>query len=111
MPQKKQFDTEPTLPVEDAPQLPDIEEDSLGDAADQRREVGDQESETNVVRYVGVFSERTVSREDWETAGVPDQEGVTWTKDRLFVPIEHFSEEALRMLSTTGEFQIVRDDR
>lgn len=106
MPRQSNTEPEPQ-PQDDAPKI----DETFGDeAAEMTRPAteGEQE-ETNVVRYIGVISERTISREDWEKAGVSDQEGVTWTKDSPSLPLDNFTEEALRVLSGTGEFQIVRD--
>lgn len=64
---------------------------------------------TNIVRYTGLVSERRISKEDWEQAGVSDQDGVVWTKDASSVPINLFSEEALQVLANTGEFEVIRD--
>lgn len=65
---------------------------------------------TNIVRYTGLVSERRISREDWEQAGVSDQDGVVWTKGTgNVIPIDQFSEKALQTLADTGEFEIIRD--
>lgn len=103
--------TEPDPLPQDAPKLPEIDEESIGDAADRTVEVPEEEAEkdSNVVRYIGTFSERQISTQDFEQAEVSDQEGAVWTKDSPTVPADHFSEEALRVLSTTGEFKIVLD--
>lgn len=66
--------------------------------------------QTNIVRYTGLVSERGMSREDWEKAGVSDQDGVVWTRDTgNVVPIDRFSEEALQALANSGEFEVIRD--
>lgn len=100
--------TEPDPLPQDAPQLPEIVEDDPGPVADETREPTEEEQEEkDVVRYLGKFSERSVSREDFENSGVSDQEGAVWTKDSPTVPKDHFSPEALRVLSASGEFQVL----
>lgn len=102
-------------PATDAPALPKIDQESMTSAvADEVRPDAAENAEddrTNVVRYLGIVSERRITREDWEQAGVSDQDGVVWTKGmENAVPIEQFSEEALRVISNQGsEFRIVRD--
>lgn len=106
---KSDSDPAQTEQAEEA-SLPSIDEDNPGDAADRTRETSEEEQrETNVVRYLGLFSERSISKNEWEQAGVTDQEGVTWTQDAKSLPIDRFSENALRVLGATGEFQIIRD--
>lgn len=102
-------------PPEDASKLPKIDQESMTEAvADERRPDLEQEAENgpkNVVRYTGLVSERRISRDDWEQAGVQEQDGVVWTKDTgNVVPLDSFSEQALQTLAHTGEFQIVRDE-
>jgi len=114
-PPKKQQQTAQEAPIEvqeDAPALPPIDQESMQSAAEQRVDETPDDEMTNVVRYVGVVSERQISREDWEQAGVPDQEGVVWRKDQgNWVSLDRFSPEAIRVLQATGEFQIVRDEK
>lgn len=94
----------------DAPALPTIDEDSPGPAADRTEEPPEEATETNVVRYLGIFAERGISKEEWETAGVQNQDGVMWTKATgNILPIDDFTDRALEVLVQTGEFQIVRD--
>lgn len=108
MPARK---NEPVVTEQDS--LPPVDDESMESAADQHRESAAQEAEdgqTNIVRYLGIVSERRISREDFEQAGVEDQDGVVWTKDTGNVlPIDLFSERALEVLTNTGEFQIVRE--
>lgn len=100
----------PAKKTGDQTNLPDIDEDSPGPAADVvEPDAEDESKESNVVRYIGIFSERRVTKEDFENAGVSDQDGVVWTKDSKSVSIDRFNEDALRVLSGTGEFQIIRD--
>lgn len=101
--------------TEDAPRLPEIDQDSMTEAvADQSRPNLDTEAEDaprNVVLYKGLVSERRISREDFEQAGAPDQDGAVWTKDTgNVVPIDRFSEQALQVLAHTGEFLVIRDE-
>lgn len=99
---------------QDATPLPEIDQDSMTEkVADRVRPDVDEEVEngpTNVVLYTGIVSERRISKEDFEQAGVSDQDGAVWTKDTgHVVPIDQFSEEALRVLAHTGEFQVIRE--
>lgn len=92
--------------------LPPVDEESMASAADRKRETLAQEAEDgkiDIVRYLGIVGERRISKEDFEQAGVEDQDGVTWTRSTGNVlPISLFSEKALEVLTNTGEFQIVR---
>jgi hypothetical protein len=82
--------------------------DALGDV---QRDASDEGSVVNVVRYLGVVTERHITREEWEQAGVSDQDGVVWTRDTGYiVPIGRFSATALDMIGAmSSEFQVVRE--
>jgi hypothetical protein len=90
---------------------PRIEEDAATETPTGEPPVPEEKEPTNIVRYTGLVSERRISREEWEQAGVLDQDGVAWTKDANSVPIDQFSEEALQVLANTGEFEVIRDVR
>jgi hypothetical protein len=110
----KRQESNPNPPA-DAPKLPEIDQESMTDSvADRERPDVAAEAEAaprNVVLYKGLVSERRISREDFAQAGVPDQDGAVWTKGTgNVVPIDRFSEEALRVLAHTGEFQVIRDE-
>jgi hypothetical protein len=101
MPTRKSSDEESSAPE---PQQEQVTTEAAPEEVVQKQEP------TNVVRYTGLVSERRISREDWEQAGVSDQDGVVWTKDaNNIVPIDQFSEEALQVLANTGEFEVIRD--
>jgi hypothetical protein len=88
----------------------DVENSAPEPTGDEPTAETAEKEPTNIVRYIGLVSERRISKEDWEQAGVSGQDGATWTKDtNSVVPIDHFSEEALRVLANTGEFEIIRD--
>lgn len=87
-----------------------IDEDSIGKAADLVEEP-EEVPEANSVLYLGVFSERRITREEWVQAGVSDQEGAVWTKSTgKVLPISDFNEQALTVLAGTGEFRITRSE-
>lgn len=85
-----------------------LKNDQMGDLAERR--AGDvDESPNNVVRYVGVVTERHLTKADWEAAGVTDQGTVVWTRDTGHVlPIESFSDAALNVLRGQSEFAVVQ---
>lgn len=85
-----------------------IDENSIGEAADVVEEWDAIDAEESGVYYAGIFSERRISKEDWEKAGVPNQEVTVWRKDSgKRLPLDMFSEKALETLRGTGEFRIV----
>lgn len=90
---------------------PRAEEDAATETPAGEPPASEEREPTNIVRYTGLVSERIMSKEDWEQAGVSDQDGVVWTKDANTLPIDRFSEEALRVLANTGEFEVIRDVR
>lgn len=97
----------------DEEQMPDIDQESMTDAlGDAQRDDANGDEAVNVVRYLGVVTERHITREDWEQAGVFDQDGVMWTRATGYtVPIDRFSATALDMIgSMPGEFQVLRED-
>jgi hypothetical protein len=62
-----------------------------------------------VIKYFGVADDRHMRTADWAANGVPDQEGVTWTKANGFmVPVSRFNEKALELLASLApEFREV----
>lgn len=87
-----------------------IDEDSIGEAADLVAEP-EEVPEANSVLYLGVFADRRISKEEWEQAGVPDQEGSVWTESTgKVLSISDFNEQALAVLAGTGEFRITRSE-
>lgn len=109
MPARKTNEDAPPIPTQGTEEVVDV---TPGSPADEHREdAGDgREEQTNVVRYLGKVTERRITQEDFAQAGVSEQEGAVWTKDSGYVvPIDHFSEQALTVLASTGEFEIVRE--
>jgi hypothetical protein len=53
-------------------------------------------SSKKVVKYTGPSDAREISKEDWETIEITDQNGVVWDwRNDWAVPVSEFSETAL----------------
>lgn len=62
------------------------------------------------VFYTGVASIRTISKEQWEAAGITDQEYVAWTRDSGHkLPKERFTPAALDVLKQQGDEFVIED--
>lgn len=108
---KNPSDEENSAPEPRTGEAPQVTTEAAPEEAVEKTDEADAEP-TNIVRHTGLVSERRISREDWEQAGVSDQDGVVWTRDTgNVVPIDQFSEEALQVLANEGSFEVIRDVR
>jgi hypothetical protein len=63
------------------------------------------------IRYKGSTSERFVTPEQWASAGVPDQERISWNRGNNFiVPKSRFSDVAVDVILADPAFEIVEPD-
>lgn len=105
----KPIETDVEPPVDDAPKLPEIDQESMEGAAERRADV--EEFPPNSVVYLGVLSERRISREDWEGAGIENQGGVVWKRDEGHsLPAQGFTKAALQKMREMGEFRITESN-
>lgn len=90
---------------------PEVETFPTSEDAELADQPGDKDLEKRPpgVRYVGEFGAREITAEDWRKAGVKDQPGARWERGNGWtLPLEGFTEHALRVLAQDGLFVIDR---
>lgn len=76
--------------------------------SEEKAEAKATEATEPAVVYVGQAPVRTVSREEFEQAGVTDQDTATWSKPNKYsVKKSAFSEAAIGVLLQDGSFRVV----
>jgi hypothetical protein len=92
-------------PVEGSYQVREPEA-TMQELEDQPEDEALQEEEP-MVEYLGEFTAREITLEDWKKAGVRDQPAARWdsTNNRK-IPLGGFTEHALRVLRQDGNFRI-----
>lgn len=59
------------------------------------------------VKYGGISTVRSISKDEWEAAGVKDQEGTVWDASNGYsLPLSDFNDAALDVLAADGFFEV-----
>lgn len=81
------------------------EEPGAFEAVKPQGEVEDLEADANYVEYKGMATVRRVTKEQWEQAGVLEQDTVEWSADnRMRVPLNDLNPTAQNFLRHDGSF-------